>query len=130
MKTSDATILISLVVSAAAVGGLLYWGSSRAHPAQGTAPGASPPLPTPTPIGPFPSLAVNTPVLVDSAKANLPPPFNAVPLVACVVDMILSDPALVSVRTGVPGVASFSGTIPRSAIVQILPAIPPELLQV
>ncbi len=122
---SDATILVALAVSAAAVGGLLWWGSSRAHPAQGTTPSDDPGFPQN--VGPFPGLAVGTPVLVDSAKANLPAPFSAVPLVACVVDQILSDPQFVSVRTGVPGVASFSGTIPRSSIVQILPSVPPSL---
>ncbi len=123
---SESTILLALAVSAAAVGGLLWWGSSRAHPAQRTAddPGF------PQNVGAFPGLAVGTPVLVDSAKANLPPPFSSVPLVACVVDQLLTDPQFVSVRTGVPGVSSFSGTIPRSAIVQILPSVPPSLLQV
>lgn len=128
MKSADATILVAVLASAAAVAGLAFWGSrkSSAQPGQVVPGGAV----VPQNVGPFPSLAVGTPVLVDSARANLPAPFSLSPTVPCVVDMILSDPTLVSVRTGIPGVASFSGTIPRSAIVQILPAVPASLLQV
>jgi len=113
-------VAVVVVAASAALGALLY--VFRAQPGGVASRGSAP---SPENVGLFPDLRVGTPVLVDSAAANLPAPFSSVPLVPCVVDMILSDPSVVSVRTGVPGAASFSGTIPRHSIRQILPALPP-----
>ena len=122
----DTTIAIVLVVTGAALVGLVLWGRSRASAAMGRDDPGSP-LPSPSPVGPFPSLQVGQLVLVDSAAARLPPPFDLLPQQAATVDMLLQDPLLVSVTVGIPGVQSFSGTIPRSAILRVISPSPPTV---
>ena len=71
-------------------------------------------------------------VLVDSLAAALPSPFNLSPQVPCRVDMILSDPFVVSVQCGVSrdNPPFFSGTIQRSAILKVVPTTIPGGLQI
>lgn len=74
----------------------------------------------------FPDLAVGDIVVVDIKKANLPSMNGDVLGHALMrVDMILTDKSLVSVATY--PIKTFSGTIPRDAIVQRLPPTPPVL---
>jgi hypothetical protein len=125
----DSTAVVVVVVAASAAAGALLF-AFRASPSGASGVASRGEAPSPENVGLFPDLRVGQAVLVDSAAANLPAPFSAQPLVPCVVDMILSDRSLVSVRTGVAGLASFSGTIPRSSIRQVLPTLPPGLDQV
>lgn len=114
-----------LAVSAAAIGGLLWWAHDRAL--QGFAKD-DPTGPPPEKIGPFPTLVVGTAILVDTAAAALPPPFSAVPQAPGVVDLVMRDPLVVSATFGIPGQRlplGFSGTIPRSSIVKVLSPPPP-----
>ncbi len=121
---SDTAIILGVVVTGAAVAGLVWWGHHRELSPAVTPRGADP---GPSNVGPFPDLRVGSPLLVDSAAANLPPPFVGV--VPAIVDQILSDPFVVSVRAVAPSGTPFAGTIPRSSIVRVLTAIPPGLLQ-
>lgn len=122
--------LVGVVVSGAVLGGLIWWGSSRAK-AQRDA--LAKDDPTVTPIGHFPALKVGDVVLIDAAMANLPPPFAGLGRVPAQVDMILQDPAVVSVKVppggvrGVPGVPFFSGTISRLAVLSVLPPVSLEV---
>ena len=112
--SNDVTIpLVGVALSAAALLGILLL-AKRAPAAQ---PSPLPSIPKPEPIGLLPDLKVGSTVVVDTARANIPPPSNAVPFLVCTVDLLIGDPLLVSVRAvGAP----FAGTIPRVAIVKVL----------
>lgn len=106
------TIVLAVLVSAVACVGLVMWGRSQA-------PSPSSANDGPEPVVFFPGLRVGSIVQVDTAAAMIPS--SNMPTAICEVDMLLSDPALVSVR----GVSiNFRGTIPRSAIVRELVAPP------
>lgn len=118
--------LVGLAVSGVVIGGLLWWGHDRdvkrrAQMAKDD--------PTITPIGLFPALKVGDVVIVDPVAARLPAPFDQLPRVPAQVDMVLQDPSVVSVQTppgakrGAPGVPFFSGTIPKAAILSVLPPV-------
>ena len=78
-------------------------------------------LPIPAPVSPasflFGDLKVGDTVIVDTRLANVPGMAADTPMR---VDMILSDRSMVSVTT-VPLGGVFKGTIPRSAIVSVIP---------
>jgi hypothetical protein len=123
----DATLaLVGVALSGAAVVGLVLYGHNRDTKKREAMAKDDPLI---SPIGSFPALKVGDVVLVDTAAANLPAPFNGVPTLPCQVDMVLLDPLLVSVRTiaagvsipGLPPPPSFSGTIPRSSIKSVVP---------
>ncbi len=67
----------------------------------------------------FPDLAVGDHVIVDPTKTNMQPALQAFPAVEGVVDLVLQDKALVSIRLTVP--FPYAGTIPRLAIVRVVP---------
>lgn len=131
MASDDTALAVAGVVAFGALfGGLLWLGARRsAAPA--------PPLPNDpngpaiVPVGLFPDLKAGDAVIVDASRASLPAPFAG--LVLAVVDLILTDRSVVSVRAlsaSVPP-ATFAGTIPRDAIVRVLPpAIPPGFVPV
>jgi hypothetical protein len=75
---------------------------------------ATPTVPNLIPAGFFPDLAVGDVVLVDAARANVPGIGGAL----MKIDMLLSDRNLVSAQTY--PVKTFSGTIPRDAILQVV----------
>ncbi len=121
---AHASALVGVVVSGGLVAGLLWWAhardtSQRERMAKDD--------PTIQPISLFPALKVGDVVLVDSALARLPSPFSQVPRVLMHVDMVLQDPAVVSVATQppgsprLPGVPFFSGTIPKTSILNVTP---------
>lgn len=117
------TILAVLSVAAVATIGIVLYGRNAA--AASKKPGASP-GPRLEPLGFLPDLKVGDTVVVDTAEANIPADRGgAIPLLVCRVDMILSDPTLVSVAA--VG-ATFKGTITRTAIKRVL-AIDPGNLQ-
>lgn len=70
----------------------------------------------------FPSLKVGDGIMVDSAKAALPSPFNLTPQVPMRVDLILSDSSLISASAGIdaPSLPHFSGSIPRASIISVI----------
>lgn len=113
--------VIGVLVTAGALGGLVLWGKSRAASQREQ---MAKDDPTVDPIGFFPSLKVGDLIVVDTALGRLPPPFSSAPKVPCEVDMVLQDPAVISVKCPpgprVPGVPFFSGTIPREAILNVL----------
>lgn len=122
--------LVGVVLSGAAIVGLVLWGRSRAKAERED---MAKDDPTVDRIGMFPGLRVGDVVIVDSQAAKLPPPFSLLARQPAEVDMVLSDPLLVSVKCpprgvrGIPGVPFFSGTIPRSAIVQVAPPVSLEV---
>ncbi|MEJ7812902.1 MAG: hypothetical protein WKG32_20980 [Gemmatimonadaceae bacterium] len=84
-------------------------------PSSPTIPGFPIPI---EPAGFFPGLKPGDPVLVDPVRAKIPLPGGvALPAIVGVVEMLLSDPTLVSIDAQVIG---FRGTIPRSSIIRIL----------
>ncbi len=114
--------IVGVVVSCAALAGLVYWGSSRAKSQREQ---MAKDDPTVTPVGLFPALKVGDVLLVDTKLANLPAPFSALGRAVMFVDLVLQDPAVVSVASQapstprVPGVPFFSGTIPKLAILNV-----------
>jgi len=123
----DAKIVIGVVASVGAVGGLLWWGHSRAA-ALAAMKRDNPLGPGPTTIVMWPGLKVGTVVLVDTARALLPPELRTVPQIAATVDMVLLDRESVSVSIGAP-IVGWSGTISRDAIIRIL-YVPPTAVVV
>ncbi len=106
-------ILAALGLSSVAVIGLVVWGSKRA--AEGGGGDFA------KPVGAFPGLKVGSVVQVDAARANVVASANA-PTFVAQVDLLMTDPALVSVR----GLTTeFRGTIPRAAILRELAAPAP-----
>lgn len=123
--TPRASVSVALGATAAAVVGLLWWSSSRATAAMGRDNPLGPDL---RPVLLWPGLKVGTVVLIDTARAPLPPELRAVSQIAATVDMVLSDRALVAVSIGSPLVL-WAGTIPRDAIMRIL-YVPPAAVVV
>lgn len=120
--------LVGVGVSAALLVGLVWWGHSRAKERAASSE-ATPGL-EPAKFGRFPDLKVGDLVEVDTKAASLPSPFNTVPSIPARVDMVLTDPLVISVEIGVrevPG-SFFSGTVPRSSLLRVLTV--PGLLQV
>ncbi len=114
----EGSIALLALGLAAATAGLVFWGHSRAKDPPG-----SPLSPAGGVAGQFPGLRLNDVLLVDTTAAKLPGPFNVSEQATMIVDMILSDPFVVSARIGVrgvPGVPFFSGTIPKSAILRVI----------
>jgi hypothetical protein len=122
--------LVGVAVAGAGVVGLLIWDASKT---KATRDAMAKDDPTIIPVGMFPALKVGDVVLVDSALAKLPAPFSSVAQNLMHVDMILQDPAVVSVATlppgspRVPGLPFFSGTIPRAAILKLTPRVSLEV---
>lgn len=105
----DTKILIGVGVSLAAVVGLVAWGVSRGKALAG---------PAAQNVALFPDLKVGDIVLVDATKANLR---SALAQIVCTVDLVLTDPSVVSVRETAPLVPPGEhGTIPRDAILRVL----------
>lgn len=118
-----AVILLGVLVSGAAVAGLLLYGHSRAKtnvPKAPDLPGKAPDGSPLSNVGAFPVLKVGDVILVNSSAARLPAPVDG--QVSMVVDMILSDATAVSARLADARfpLVTFSGTIPRSSIVKLL----------
>lgn len=105
--------LIGLGVSSVVIVGLVAWGISREK--------AAPSSPAQNVVL-FPDLKVGTVVVVDAVAAHFASP---VALVVCVVDLVMSDTSVISVREISPGSGN-KGTIPRSAILQVL-ALSPDI---
>ncbi len=124
MAKGDGTIFLGVALSAVAFAGLLLWGSSRAA-------SSPPPAPSPElePTGPFPDLRVGDLVLVDSHAADLPLPLLDGGQVVMVVDQILTDRFVVSVKNADPRflATNFSGTIKRSSIIKVIARLPPAV---
>jgi hypothetical protein len=117
------TILLALAVASVAAVGIVLYGRNAAAAAK--KPGASPGGPLLEPLGFLPGLKVGDTVVVDTAEANIPADRGgAIPLLVCRVDMLLSDPTLVSVAA--VG-AYLKGTIARSAIKKVLTVDPGSL---
>ena len=74
-----------------------------------------PPPPNLIPVGLFPDLGIGDVVLVDAARANVPPRLGGALMK---IDLLLSDRNLISAQTY--PVKTFSGTIPRDAILQVV----------
>lgn len=125
MAESSTAAVVGVVVSAVVLAGLVVWGNASAKAKREQ---MAKDDPTIVPVGLFPALKVGDVVLVDSALAKLPPPFDTFPQVPCQVDMVLQDPAVVSVQTPpgarLPGVPFFSGTIRKEAILKVAPSLP------
>jgi len=125
MSKDVSAAIVGVVVSGVALAGLIAWGVSNAR---ATRERMAKDDPTIAPIGLFPALKVGDFVMVDTALAKLPAPFSQLPRVLCEVDMVLQDPAVVSVKTPpgqrVAGFPFFSGTIPKLAILNVVQAIP------
>ncbi len=83
------------------------------------APTLTPSIPGLAPAGLFPDLAVGDHVIVDPTKTNMQPALQAFPAVEAAVDLVLQDKAVVSIRMTVP--FPYAGTIPRSAILRVVP---------
>jgi hypothetical protein len=66
-------------------------------------------------VGLFPDLGIGDVVLVDAARANVPPRLGGALMK---IDLLLSDRNLISAQTY--PVKTFSGTIPRDAILQVV----------
>lgn len=111
-------ILGGMALSLVAIVGLLAWGKSRPAPSlPSSSPDERPPLDN---VVLFPDLKVGDAVVVDAAAAGIQG--ASTPLIVCTVDIVMTDRTLVSVRAQA---SSFAGTIPRSAIVRVLPPPPP-----
>lgn len=125
MTRDDSIMIVAGLVFGGLLGGLIWLGARKA-------PAASSPLPSlpgdPSspiiPIGLFPDLKAGDGLIVDAAAASLPAPF--VGLVPATVDLV-TDRSLVSVRalSATLPPSTFSGTIPRSAIVRVLSSVLP-----
>jgi len=76
---------------------------------------ATPTVPNLIPVGLFPDLGIGDVVLVDAARANVPPRLGGALMK---IDLLLSDRNLISAQTY--PVKTFSGTIPRDAILQVV----------
>lgn len=120
-----APALLGVFVSGAALVGLVAWGRARENERRKQMAQDDPMV---TPIAFFPGLKVGDLVLVDSELARLPMPFAEASRVPCEVDIVLQDPLVVSVKcppgaVRIPGVPFFSGTIPRSSILSVIPPV-------
>jgi len=116
-------ILGGVLVSGAAVAALLWWGSRNAAASPGSKP--APAGGGPEPVGFFPGLKLGDMLEVDPVAANIPHA-DGVSVVICVVDMVLTDPAVISVTAiAGPSLVPFRGTIPRSSIRRVLVTPPP-----
>lgn len=106
-------VLLGVVVTGATFAAILFF-AKKAAAGPAVTPGT--PVPTPQNVVLFPDLKVGDVVTVDTVKGNIPPPSNGTPLLACVVDMLVTDPVFISVRALT---APFAGTITRDAIVRV-----------
>jgi hypothetical protein len=116
--------------------GTVTFGSVPVEAVISVGPAVLPPLPKipSLPVEPasflFPDLAVGDVVVVDAKKAKLPStvPGGLLGQVLMQVDLVLTDKNVVSAATF--PVKTFSGTIPRDAIVARVPKTPPGVLNV
>lgn len=113
-------ILGGIALTGVVVAGLLFWGSARTKaPSSSALPSGGTPRPE-LAGGVFPDLKSGDFVLVDTAAAKIPA--GNLPTLVCQVDIVMSDPTLVSVRSTI---SEFKGTIPRSSIIRVLPPVAP-----